>query len=534
MHWRAALACVWALAFAAPAFAAAVPPVVMPAPLVTIAQGELAGAIDDDIATFKGIPYAAPPVANLRWRAPQPAAAWSGVRDASQFGAICPQSKRSFFANLMPHLKLQESEDCLSVNVWTPALKPRGKFPVMVWIYGGSFRNGSSASPIYDGVELAQHGVVVVSFNYRLGWLGFFDLPALAVENPAEPVGNYGLLDQIAALNWVKANIAAFGGDPDNVTIFGESAGGMSVNDLMASPLARGLFQKAISESGLGMIAMPTAQAAEETAMAFAARAHAGGDARSQLASLRALSVSDILDDESSAGVGAASPMVDGRVVPDQVDRIFAQGQMAHVPYLAGSNSDEATLMGELRMTPDTMLAPLGDKVALVRKVYEQDGGQLSDDALGRALFGDALFASGAQGFADFVTRTGPPAYVYQFAYVADAQRFFASGVGHGGELPYVFGIRGLAREPGMKTAVRMATQKDLGVLAMIQDYWTNFAKTGNPNFDGLPVWRATSASKPATLVVDDSTHTVDGFRANELGLTYSVWSKRTGLPPPN
>jgi para-nitrobenzyl esterase len=228
-------------------------------PQASIAQGALSGTSEGTISEFKGIPFAAPPVGALRWRAPQPASGWQGTRDASAFGPICPQP------NLPGRLVLPQSEDCLSLNVWTPNSAPGAKLPVMVWIYGGSFVSGGSAFPIYDGVELAQHGVVVVTLNYRLGWLGFFNHPALAAANPGES-GNFGLLDQIAALQWVQKNIAAFGGDPANVTIFGESAGGMSVNDLTVSPAARGLFAKAISESGLGLWTIGTAAKARQDA----------------------------------------------------------------------------------------------------------------------------------------------------------------------------------------------------------------------------------------------------------------------------
>jgi para-nitrobenzyl esterase len=225
--------------------------------------------------------------------------------------------------------------------------------------------------------------------------------------------------------------------------------------------------------------------------------------------------------------------MVDGTVVPDQVGKLFAAGKMAHVPYLAGSNSNEATLMPLLRMTPDTMLERLGDQLPVVRKAYEQDG-VLTDDALGREVFDDALFASGAQGLASFVAKTGTPAFVYQFAYVADAQRGISDGVGHAGELPYVFGISGFSRQPGMGIAARRATPKDLTVVSMMQNYWTNFAKTGNPNGQGVPPWTATSPAKPTTLVVSDDTKNVEGFRKVELSIAYAGWSKRSGIAAPN
>ena len=501
------------------------PAIAQPSVPLTIAQGALAGTEEDAIDIFKNIPFAAPPVGALRWRAPQAASGWQGVRAADSFGAICPQPH---FLQANQPATLAQSEDCLSLNVWTP--DPHAKLPVMVWIYGGAFVTGSSANSIYNGLDLAKHGVVVVTFNYRLGWLGFFDHPALAQEAPNEAHGNYGLMDQIAALEWVKKNIAQFGGDPGNVTIFGESAGGMSVNDLMASARARGLFNKAISESGLGLIASPTAQAAADAATSFAARNNATGDAAATLAKLRSLSIADILADQAKLPGGQVmSPMIDGQILAEEPSVTFAQGRMAHVPYMAGSNSNESTLMTALHMAPADMLKPLGNQVALVRKVYEADG-PLTDDAFGRQLFGDALFASGAQAFSDFIAKDGEPAYVYQFAYVAEALRATTPGVGHGGEIAYVFGLRGL--NPVLASH---ATAGDRAVVAQTQAYWTNFAKTGDPNGAGLPSWQLTSASMPKTLVVsNDGTKMVDGFRKTQLMLSYAAWTKRTGQKLPN
>jgi para-nitrobenzyl esterase len=498
---------------------------------INIAQGALQGTTDSGITVFKGIPFAQPPIGPLRWRAPQPASSWSGTRDASAFGPVCPPAKLSLLAKLKPHLKLPQSEDCLTLNVWSPAASPNARLPVMVWIYGGSFRNGSSALPLYDGVELAKHGVLVVTFNYRLGRLGFFDLPALAAEHPNEPTGNFGLLDQIAALAWVKHNIANFGGDPDNVTIFGESAGGMSVNNLMVSPLARGLFAKAISESGLGFGTIPTTAEAQFAATAFAERESAEG--ASAPATLRSLSVDAILDDEANSSVTSTAPMIDGAVITDQPTLLFAQGKMAHVPYLTGSNSNEATLMPEFGTTSKATLEHLGDQLAFVRKAYEQNG-TLNDDEFGRQIFSDFVFASGAQGLAAFAAKNGAPAYVYHFDYIADAQRTISEGVGHGGELAYIFGINGLSRIPGMSIVTKFVTAKDLGIVAMMQDYWTNFAKTGNPNGPGLPQWAPTSAAKPQTLVVNDETKSVEGFRRAQIAIAYAGWLKRAGIPVPN
>ena len=497
-------------------------------PQVTTALGALQGIDDGGISVFKGIPFAAPPIGELRWRAPQPAASWSGVRNAAKFGPICPQAPTREIRE-----RVAQSEDCLTLNVWSPNAAPGAKLPVMVWIYGGGFRNGGSALSIYDGRELAQHGVVVVTLNYRLGWLGFLDLPALAAEHPGEPHGNYGLLDQIAALKWVQANIAQFGGDPANVTIFGESAGGMSVNDLIASPKARGLFEKAISESGLGLIQNPSGAKAEDAAHDFAEKLGAGDlSGTAQLKALRALGTRRIVKAEPDHDSDVVAPMVDGTVLPDQVAKLFAEGKIANAAYVAGSNSNEATLMSYLHMTKTSLTAPLGDNLAAVRAIYN-DGGAISDDEFVRQLFSDALFASGAEGFAHYAAKAGNPAYVYNFRYIADALRSRQTGVGHGGEVVYVFGLGGLAKTPRGAVLASFASDKDKGVIALVQSYWTNFAKTGDPNGAGLPRWPMSPDTAPQTLVFDDQTQAVADFRAKQLGVIYLGWSERTGNPPP-
>jgi para-nitrobenzyl esterase len=524
--------CAAAQAFAADTTAVAEKPAPV---MLTIAQGALAGARDEGIASFKGIPFAAPPVGPLRWRAPQAASSWQGTRAADSYGPICPQQHQPFLQRIfMP--KFAESEDCLSLNVWTPDAQAAAKLPVMVWIYGGSFIRGGSAFPFYDGTDLAKHGVIVVTLNYRLGWLGFFDHPSLAGDAPGEAHGNYGLMDQIAALQWVKNNIAAFGGDPANVTIFGESAGGMSVNDLIASPAAHGLFEKAISESGLGMTATPTAQTAQAVATRFAERHGAKGDGADALAKLRALSVNDVVTDQDLpyAERGSTEPMIDGTILPAEVDTLFAQGKIANVPYMAGSNSHEASLMAGIGSSTDDMLKPLGDQLSVVRKIYDPSE-KITDDALAQEIFGDALFASAAQGLADYELKAGQPAYVYRFEYVRETDRATKSGVDHGGEVPYVFGLHGMLINPAFSGLIKGVTDNDRAVVAMIQNYWTNFAKTGDPNGQGLPAWAPASAAATKTLVVgNDGTRTVDGFRRAQIALSYIFWSRRTGLPPPN
>ncbi|MBV9990924.1 MAG: carboxylesterase family protein [Alphaproteobacteria bacterium] len=487
-----------------------------------IPQGALHGDTTEGVASFKNIPYAAPPVGALRWRAPQPAPGWEGTRQAVNFGPICPQNRRpSIF---MP--KLPQSEDCLTLNVWTPKAEPGAKLPVMVWIYGGGFLEGGAAVPIYDGIDLAKHGVVVVSLNYRLGLLGFFNHPALKTEGRDES-GNFGLLDQIAALQWVQQNIAHFGGDPHLVTIFGESAGGVSVNDLVASPLARGLFLRAISESGLGLLPTQTADEAQKNSVASATKLGVAGADTAALAKLRKLSVAQILKPQGDLSTeGHVQPYIDGKVIPEDVSVRFAKGEIAKVDYLAGSNSNEASLAPALGLDPVQGLSKFGDQLPNVRAIYEANGA-LSDAEFGRQAFGDSLFTSGAQDFAAFVAKAGGRSHVYHFAYVADTYKGKVLGVSHGGEIVYVFGLRGLGFLAGR------ASDKDKQVIALTQDYWTNFAKTGDPNGAGLPAWPAFTPADRETLVFDDETKAKANFRRGQVGVMEIGWSRRTGLSAP-
>ena len=488
---------------------------------IKIDQGVLNGETEDDVQVFKNIPFAAPPVGDLRWRAPQPGPSWAGARDATEFGPICPQNQH---INMFTP-KLPQSEDCLSLNVWTPNTTTAAKLPVMVWIYGGAFVTGGSAIPIYDGTDLAKHGVVVVSFNYRLGELGFFAHPALANDYIDEARGNFGLLDQIAALKWVQKNIATFGGDPNNVTIFGESAGGMSVNDLIASPMARGLFGKAISESGLGLQEVPPLEKARQASVDVATRWGVTGVDAATLAKLRAVKVEDILRNRSETEGGIA-PFIDGKVIPADVSVLFAKGEIAKVPYIAGSNSNEASLAPMIGSDPLKGLSKFGDALPKVRAIYEADG-PLKDEEFARQAFGDALFTSAAQALAEFVARTGEPARVYHFAYIADHYRGKMIGVNHGGEIPFVFGFRGLG------FLGNFASDRDRSIATQTQAYWTNFAKTGDPNGAGLPAWPTFSAASRQTLVVDDTTRAMTDFRKGQVGVMTGVWGLRVGMTAP-
>jgi len=482
------------------------------APQVTIAQGALTGASTDGVDAYKGIPFAAPPVGELRWRAPQPAPHWKGARDATAFGPACLQHPTE---GLMVRANLPLSEDCLTLNIWTPQARA-AKLPVMVWIHGGGFTQGASSIPRYDGAALARHGVVLVSINYRLGRLGFFALPALAAEHPNEPSGNYGLLDQIAALKWLRDNIAAFGGDPKNITIFGESAGGVSVEALMTSPPAKGLFAKAISESG-GTFGAPSLSQAQTDAQALATKFNATGP--DALKTLRALPGDQIV----GGGDDELGPMIDGQVLPEDVAAAFAKGHFAALPFLAGTNSNEGVLLGD-GSNAGWLDKSLGDRLGAVRALYERDG-KLSDDQFHRLVFSDEFFAGPTAAFAATVSRGGAPAYVYRFGILTDlARRRGQSDVGHGGEMVFVFGFGPLAA---------FAPPQDNAASAMIQAYWTNFAKTGDPNGGGLPVWPKFAGPSPATLVLGDKTQAMSDFRKAQLDAVLQDWAERAGLPLP-
>ncbi|HVU21471.1 MAG TPA: carboxylesterase family protein [Rhizomicrobium sp.] len=481
-----------------------------------IDQGILNGDTEDDVQVFKNIPYVAAPIGDLRWRAPQAGPHWTGARDATDFGPICPQNPGQYTKDL------KQSEDCLSLNVWSPNTATSAKLPVMVWIYGGAFVTGGSALQFYDGTDLAKRGVVIVTFNYRLGELGFFAHPALASEHASdEATGNFGLLDQIAALKWVRANIAAFGGDPDNVTIFGESAGGMSVNDLMASPMARGLFAKAISESGLGLNEIPSLEKAVRASTDWGAAMGVTGSDAAALTKLRAIRVEDILKHRAMVKTeGGIAPFLDGKIVTGQVSVQFSKGEIAKVPYIAGSNSNEASLAPAIGADPVKDLSKFGDALPAVRAIYEADG-KLTDEEFGRQVFGDALFTAAAQDLAGFVDKAGSTARVYQFAYVADHYRGKVPGVGHAGEIPFVFGFRGLG------FLAHFTSDADRKVAQQMGDYWTNFAKTGDPNGAGLPSWPSFSDASRETLVVDDTTQAVADFRRGQVGVMTAAWAKR-------
>jgi para-nitrobenzyl esterase len=473
-------------------------------PTVTIDSGAVAGQADGTIAVFKGIPYAAPPVGPLRWEPPAAVAPWTTTRDASSFGAACPQPGRPDGVTAAG-ADQTHSEDCLFANVWTFA--GAKKAPVMVWIHGGAFRFGSGSARVYSGVDFAKDGVILVSINYRLGALGFFAHPALTREAKADaPLGNYGVMDQIAALAWVKRNIAAFGGDPDNVTVFGESAGGSSVLTLLTAPSAKGLFAKAIVESGGGWQADKRLADAEANGVALATSAGLPTDATA--AQLRALPVEKLFN--LPLTLGGVGPFVDGRLTRESVPRAFAAGHEADVPLIIGSNSYEASLMISFKMPAADFLARLP---AAVKPLYPGD-----EQAQATALFTDSIMGAPARWVAARASSVAP-AYLYHFSYVPTALRATAPGTRHGGEIPFVFGDWSPAFAQAMSA-------DDRAMEAVTHACWVSFAKTGQPSCGGQ-AWPAYSPATDSLMEFGPTFGIETGFRKAQYDALQQVMLPR-------
>ena len=466
-------------------------------PDIGIQTGLLVGKSEQGALVFRGIPYAEPPVGDLRWRPPRPKAKWSGFRNAQQFGPACPQSPDSPVMMIGP--VGASSEDCLTLNVWKPATAlSDDRLPVMVWIHGGGFFTGSGSEAQFDGIPYVQRGVIFVTLNYRLGRLGFFAHPALDGGAGKGLRGNYGLMDIMAALRWVKANIASFGGDPRNVTVFGESAGGISVLALMSSPAAKGLFQKAIVESGAFPRPMPTIRAAEALGGDFAtANGVTGPDAAGALRALPVEAVAPskpVSPDELARIQAMAAPMIDGKLLKEDIFKTFARHRQAKVPLLIGSNSLEALVwlflpggkMGTVPIMPadpGKVLGALGpDKDRVMADYGARFGGDMGKAV--PAIATDMTVTAATDFIADQAAASGQPVFRYRFETVPTPLRGVTAGAPHGAEIPYVFGVFDRLRNVGAQTTV-----DDHALSATVIDYWTSFAKSGDPNGPGRPTW---------------------------------------------
>ena len=464
---------VLALAFATPAAAKAP----TTDPIVVTQQGKVAGTTRDGVSVYLGIPYAAPPTGDRRWRAPAPVMAWKGTRLANQYGSDCLQA---LFPLDGAPLRTTPSEDCLFLNVWTPGnAKPGAKLPVMVWIHGGGFVNGGSSPTIYSGASFARDGIVFVSFNYRLGRFGFFSHPALAREGEG---GNLGFLDQIAALHWVQENIAAFGGDPSRVTLFGESAGGMSVHMLLQSPLARGLFHAAIIQSGGGRdrsLPMATLASAAKIGEAFAP-----GLSAEQLRALSADRVTGDLNMMTMAQPGYSGPMIDGRTMLGAPVDVIATGGYPDVPLIVGANSAD----GFPYITDkDKIFSPFGRDAEAARAIYDPDGAQ-SGLHVATHVSADQTFIEPARAAARALVAKGRTVFLYRFDHIGVKFGLLVGGAPHASEIPYVFDT-----VKDMRDAI--GAPDDAAVAKLTHRYWVNFAKTGRPDASGhdgagdVPPW---------------------------------------------
>lgn len=457
---------------------------------VKVEGGLISSVTVDGVRSYKGIPFAAPPVGDRRWKPPHPVIAWDGVRECNAFGPECPQAPYpagSMYAS--PSQK--QSEDCLYLNVWTAA-KANEKRPVMVWIHGGALTRGSGANRVYDGTNFAKKGLVLVTINYRLGPLGYFAHPELTAESPNQSSGNYGVLDQVAALRWVQKNIAVFGGDPNRVTIFGESAGSWSVNVLVASPLAKGLFHRAIGQSG-GSFGPGTylkedrnkQTSAEKIGAAFAMAS--GADSIKALRALSAEKIIEVFTNDPEGKKFRTVVNVDGWVMPDEIRNIFTQGKQNDVPVIVGSNANEMTTLTVPAMVPKTMDAyrkrvetQYKEMIKEFDAVYPvKSDADITDAYLGALR--DITFTLPMRTWARLTATGRSKAYLYFFSHIPPNPNSKYLGAYHAGEIAYVFN--------NLNPQNPLFQDADRKLAEMMMSYWVNFATTGDPNGKGLPKW---------------------------------------------
>lgn len=521
---------------AAGLLASGLPGVVAAQQPVETEAGPVRGVVADGVEAFKGIPFAAPPVGDLRWRAPQPAAKWSGVKVADQYGHDCMQTP--FGGDAAP-LGTAPAEDCLVVNVWRPEGVPKdAKLPVMFWIYGGGFVNGGSSPSVYDGSSFAKKGVIMVSANYRLGRFGFFGFPELTKQNKDNGLlGNYGYMDQIAALKWVQANIAAFGGDPANVTIFGESAGGGSVHMLMTSAQAKGLFAKAIVQSGGGRGHLmgnrelsadkPNSPSSETLGINLAKKNGIEGTGAEALAALRNLTAEQINDGLGMMTMhGAANtyggPMVDGVIVAEAPQSVYETGRQAKVPFMIGAVT--ADIGFGFAPTKEAAFGAFGPFAGEAKAAYDPDGSK-SLQEINSEIGMDKLMVEPSRFVAASIASQGLPAYQFRFGYVAGSMKSeWKTGAPHATEIPYVMNT--VKAKYGDKL-----TATDAKIADQTNSYWANFAKTGNPNGEGLPNWP--KYDPKADLLLIFTPEGLPAAKSDPWKARMDVTAAAADLPPP-
>ena len=480
--------------------------------------GIVQGTIEDGLTVYKGIPFAAPPVGDLRWRAPQPAAKWEGILEATAFapgpiqGGNPPAGK---------------SEDCLYLNVWTPAQSPKDRIPVLVWIYGGGFGAGSTSESNYNGEYLARKGVVLVSIAYRVGQLGFLAHPELSAENPEHVSGNYGLLDMIAGLQWIQDNIAAFGGDPGKVTIFGESAGGIAVSMLCASPLAKGLFHGAISQSG-GSFGPPRPTTYPGENQKTLADAELDGEEYVKSAGVSSIEeLRKIEPDKLPAGrgLGMSWPIIDGYVIPDNQYTLYEEGKYNDVPILIGYNSDEGASFTRTN-DPEEYITGVKERYGKfaddILKAYPVAENSVPKTA--RDLARDAAFGWHTWIWARLQSRTGKSKVFYYYFdqhpdYPEDSPRA-GYGSPHGQDVAYVFQV--------LDPDSPQVTKTDLAISEAMGTYWTNFAKYGDPNGEGMPEWPVFSDENPEVMYFNKTPYPgpVPSAESLEVLEEYFAWRR--------
>lgn len=497
---------------------------------IQVDGGWISGAVGgegSDVRVYKGIPYATAPVGELRWKAPQPVVPWDGVREGSEFSPTCSQPVRPGSSAAE-----RQSEDCLYLNVWTRSSEPDGNRPVMVWIHGGTLRTGSGSRPFYDGTSLAGQGVVLVTINYRLGPLGFLAHPALSQESEHNSSGNYGLLDQIAALQWVQRNISSFGGDPNRVTIFGESAGSWSVCYLMATPLAKGLFHRVIGESGGSFGPMrhlkedqPSMESAERIGQRFASALGANPE-EDVLVFLRGKIAEELIEAFSpfaQEGI-ILRPNTDGWAFPRDVYTIFAQGEQSDVPVIVGSNADEGTIFAERRAAQDraAYLGRIRDKYGSLESDFLETYPISNDEEAKQALLGeirDELFTWQMRTWARMMDTVTSQAYLYYFSHSPPRPNQEQLGASHGAEIPYVF--------DNLDRTDWSLRETDRHLADMMSRYWVNFAHKGDPSGVGLVEWPAYDRNEETHMEFSNTAKKGKGFLTAEFEFFDKYFSQR-------